>query len=74
MISWLESKYFLRFCRIDILSFNYIQILIGDKTLRIWDAKKTYMPQVAIPAHNQEVLTVDWCKYDQVSCKIFVEF
>ena len=33
--------------------------------MRVWD-KRTAYPQVAIAAHNAEVLTCDWGKYDQV--------
>ncbi|XP_015279791.1 PREDICTED: peroxisomal biogenesis factor 7, partial [Gekko japonicus] len=38
--------------------------LPGDQTLRIWDAKAPRVP-VVIPAHQAEILSCDWCKYDQ---------
>ncbi len=38
----------------------------GDGTVRVWDSSKTYMAQMVIPAHQAEVLTCDWSKYDQV--------
>lgn len=41
--------------------------LPGDGTLRVWDSGKPHMAQVVIPAHQAEVLTCDWSKYDQVS-------
>ncbi|WAR09345.1 PEX7-like protein [Mya arenaria] len=36
----------------------------GDKTLRVWD-RRTPQPQCTIQAHEGEVLTCDWNKYDQ---------
>ena len=39
--------------------------ILGDGTLRIWDRRTAY-PQTVIPAHQTEVLTCDWNKYDQV--------
>ncbi|XP_019740602.1 peroxisomal biogenesis factor 7 isoform X2 [Hippocampus comes] len=38
----------------------------GDGTLRVWDAKAGAC-RLAVPAHDAEVLTCDWCKYDQFS-------
>ena len=38
---------------------------VGDHSVRIWDRRTAY-PQVVIAAHNAEVLTCDWSKYDQV--------
>ncbi|KAL3882792.1 hypothetical protein ACJMK2_029099 [Sinanodonta woodiana] len=37
----------------------------GDHTLRIWDARQPQFAQTVIPAHNAEVLTCDWCRYDK---------
>ncbi|VDI20948.1 Hypothetical predicted protein [Mytilus galloprovincialis] len=37
----------------------------GDQTLRIWDVRKPEFPSNVIPAHNAEILTCDWSKYDQ---------
>ncbi|KAJ8008999.1 hypothetical protein DPEC_G00084250 [Dallia pectoralis] len=36
----------------------------GDGTLRVWDVK-TGRCRLVIPAHKAEVLSCDWCKYDQ---------
>uniref|UniRef100_A0A8C7JAD2 Peroxin-7 n=1 Tax=Oncorhynchus kisutch TaxID=8019 RepID=A0A8C7JAD2_ONCKI len=36
----------------------------GDGTLRVWDVK-TGRCRLAIPAHKAEILSCDWCKYDQ---------
>lgn len=36
----------------------------GDQSLRVWD-RRTGFPQIVIPAHNAEILTCDWSKYDQ---------
>ncbi|KAE8602125.1 hypothetical protein XENTR_v10013890 [Xenopus tropicalis] len=38
----------------------------GDQSLRIWDMK-TPVSKVVIPAHQAEILSCDWCKYDQFS-------
>mgnify|MGYP000172734378 CR=1 FL=1 len=40
-------------------------IITGDQTVCIWD-RRTALPQFSIPAHQAEVLTCDWNKYDQV--------
>ncbi|XP_067676661.1 peroxisomal targeting signal 2 receptor-like [Haliotis asinina] len=37
----------------------------GDQTLRVWDARKPNFPTRVVPAHSGEILTCDWCKYDQ---------
>ncbi|KAH9524981.1 peroxisomal targeting signal 2 receptor [Bulinus truncatus] len=37
----------------------------GDHTVRIWDYKNPRSCTILIPAHNGEVLTCDWCKYDE---------
>ncbi|XP_013401602.1 peroxisomal targeting signal 2 receptor-like [Lingula anatina] len=37
----------------------------GDCTIRVWDTRKSYMAQLVIPALKSEVLSCDWCKYDQ---------
>ncbi|MEE6509486.1 hypothetical protein FKM82_026433 [Ascaphus truei] len=36
----------------------------GDQTLRIWDVKSP-VSKIVIPAHQAEILSCDWCKYDQ---------
>ncbi|GAA6105001.1 peroxisomal targeting signal 2 receptor-like [Tachysurus ichikawai] len=36
----------------------------GDGTLRVWDVKAGSC-RLAIPAHKAEILSCDWCKYDQ---------
>ncbi|KAK1889401.1 Peroxisomal targeting signal 2 receptor [Dissostichus eleginoides] len=38
--------------------------IAGDGTLRIWDVKSAAC-RLAIPAHKAEILSCDWCKYDQ---------
>ncbi|KAF0024000.1 hypothetical protein F2P81_024630 [Scophthalmus maximus] len=38
----------------------------GDGTLRVWDLKAAAC-RLAIPAHSAEILSCDWCKYDQFS-------
>ena len=42
-----------------------LSLPIGDQSLRVWD-RRTAFPQIVIPAHNAEILTCDWSKYDQV--------
>ncbi|PVD28843.1 hypothetical protein C0Q70_11438 [Pomacea canaliculata] len=37
----------------------------GDKTLRVWDLRKSKESVAVIQAHGEEILTCDWCKYDQ---------
>ncbi len=41
-------------------------VLLGDGTLRVWDVKAGSC-RLAVPAHKAEILSCDWCKYDQVS-------
>ena len=41
--------------------------IAGDNTLRIWDISAPPHAQQTIRAHNGEVLTCDWAKYDPVS-------
>ncbi|KTF93886.1 hypothetical protein cypCar_00004692 [Cyprinus carpio] len=36
----------------------------GDGTLRVWDVKGGSC-RLAVPAHRAEILSCDWCKYDQ---------
>nr|XP_029138699.1 peroxisomal targeting signal 2 receptor-like [Labrus bergylta] len=36
----------------------------GDGTLRVWDVKAAAC-RLTIPAHKAEILSCDWCKYDQ---------
>lgn len=39
-------------------------MLLGDGTLRVWDVKAGSC-RLAVPAHKAEILSCDWCKYDQ---------
>uniref|UniRef100_A0A674P771 Peroxin-7 n=1 Tax=Takifugu rubripes TaxID=31033 RepID=A0A674P771_TAKRU len=50
----------------------------GDGTLRVWDVKRAAC-RLAVPAHQAEILTCDWCKYDQniiatgsVDCSVYI--
>ena len=38
----------------------------GDNTLKIWDISAPPHAQQTIRAHNGEVLTCDWARYDPV--------
>ncbi|XP_065488933.1 peroxisomal biogenesis factor 7 isoform X3 [Caloenas nicobarica] len=38
----------------------------GDQTLRVWDVKAPGV-KLVIPAHQAEILSCDWCKYDEFS-------
>ncbi|KAM5166544.1 peroxisomal biogenesis factor 7 isoform 2-T2 [Callospermophilus lateralis] len=38
--------------------------ILGDQTLRIWDMKATGV-RIVIPAHQTEILSCDWCKYNE---------
>ncbi|XP_064412120.1 peroxisomal biogenesis factor 7 isoform X2 [Latimeria chalumnae] len=38
----------------------------GDHTLRVWDVKSAGA-RLVIPGHQAEILSCDWCKYDQFS-------
>ena len=40
--------------------------IVGDNTLRIWDISAPPHAQQTIRAHDGEVLTCDWAKYDVV--------
>lgn len=42
---------------------------LGDGTLRVWDMKRAVC-RLAVPAHSAEILTCDWCKYDQVTAHL----
>lgn len=46
-------------------TLNQFLLVSGDQTLRIWDVK-TPGVKLVIPAHQAEVLSCDWCKYDEV--------
>ena len=35
----------------------------GDHALKIWDARKP-VSSMTIAAHQNEILTADWCKYN----------
>jgi peroxin-7 len=37
----------------------------GDGSLKIWSSHSPQRPSLSVKAHNAEVLTCDWCKYDQ---------
>lgn len=37
----------------------------GDQTLRIWDVKAAGV-RIVVPAHQAEILSCDWCKYNEV--------
>ncbi|XP_013081183.2 peroxisomal targeting signal 2 receptor-like isoform X1 [Biomphalaria glabrata] len=37
----------------------------GDHTLRVWDCKNPRSCAIIIPAHDEEVLASDWCKYNE---------
>jgi hypothetical protein len=39
----------------------------GDQTLRIWDRRAAGV-RIVVPAHQAEILSCDWCKYNEVSC------
>lgn len=39
----------------------------GDNTLKVWDISAPPHAQQTIRAHNGEVLTCDWARYDPVS-------
>lgn len=45
--------------------------LSGDGTLRVWDVKSSAC-RLAIPAHKAEILSCDWCKYDQVTAHLLL--
>ncbi|XP_056674848.1 peroxisomal biogenesis factor 7 isoform X2 [Monodelphis domestica] len=36
----------------------------GDQTLRVWDVKTSGV-KIVIPAHQAEILSCDWCKYNE---------
>ena len=44
---------------------HVFSVLLVDGTLRVWDVKSATC-RLAIPAHKAEILSCDWCKYDQV--------
>ena len=46
--------------------------LLGDNTLRIWDISAPPRAQQTIRAHDGEVLTCDWAKYDAVSIYSYI--
>lgn len=37
----------------------------GDGTLRIWNSHVPQRATMTLRAHDAEVLSCDWCKYDQ---------
>lgn len=37
----------------------------GDRTIRIWDIRKSYMAGITLNGHEAEILSCDWSKYDQ---------
>lgn len=44
---------------------NQFLFVSGDQTLRVWDVKSPGV-KLVIPAHQAEILSCDWCKYDEV--------
>lgn len=70
------SVFFTFFKIHDILIRDYTSqfqsycIFLGDNTLRIWDISAPPHAQQTIRAHDGEVLTCDWAKYDPVSTKL----
>ncbi|XP_015224498.1 PREDICTED: peroxisomal targeting signal 2 receptor-like, partial [Cyprinodon variegatus] len=54
---WLRSHsaFWVNFC---------CTLFSGDGTLRVWDVKAAVC-RLAVPAHKAEILSCDWCKYDQ---------
>lgn len=47
-------------------NITLLSVFPGDGTLRVWDVKAGAC-RLAIPAHKAEILSCDWCKYDQVT-------
>lgn len=41
-----------------------IIMYIGDKTVKVWDTREQ-MARVTIMAHEHEILTLDWNKYNE---------
>jgi peroxin-7 len=39
--------------------------LVGDGTLKVWNTHMPQHPSMSLRAHDAEVLSCDWCKYDQ---------
>ena len=39
--------------------------VLGDGTLKIWNSLMPQQPTLSVRAHDAEVLSCDWCKYDQ---------
>lgn len=40
-------------------------VYVGDGTLRIWNSLVPQRASLTLKAHDAEVLTCSWCKYDQ---------
>lgn len=53
---------FLNFLLIKDLSYNFMYL--GDGMLHIWAEEVTSAPTLSVQAHKAEVLSCDWCKYD----------
>lgn len=56
-----------------IIMHTYIPEPLGDNTLRIWDVSAPPRAQQTIRAHDGEVLTCDWAKYDVVSIRVLIK-
>ena len=51
---------------ITIAEFQLWNVLItGDRHLFIWNSTKPGAPVVKVAAHNSEILTCDWSRYDR---------
>ncbi len=64
-LKWEISWPFRRFKSLTLEIWSS-SLLLGDGTLRVWDVKAGSC-RLAVPAHKTEILSCDWCKYDQVS-------
>jgi WD40 repeat protein len=40
-------------------------LVVGDGTLKVWNTHMPQHPSMSLRAHDAEVLSCDWCKYDQ---------
>jgi WD40 repeat protein len=40
-------------------------VVVGDGTLKVWNTHMPQHPSMSLRAHDAEVLSCDWCKYDQ---------
>jgi len=44
---------------------NTFASVSGDGYMKIWSAGNTVRPTTSVKAHDAEVLSCDWCKYEQ---------